>query len=168
MALIKCPECGRDVSDKAKSCPNCGFPVEEIEAPMDKEQFCPYCGDTLRLEEGAYCLSCGMRVNGYKNNTEPVSRGLEEGNISREFSGVYRSSLFGGLQEVYCPRCGSENCSHYKEQKLIPGKKKTRYTANLNPLKPFTLVNKKEKTVKEERVVTENKFICNSCGKIFL
>jgi hypothetical protein len=27
MALIKCDECGRDVSDKASSCPNCGNPI---------------------------------------------------------------------------------------------------------------------------------------------
>ena len=27
MALIKCPECGKKVSDKAGSCPNCGFPI---------------------------------------------------------------------------------------------------------------------------------------------
>ena len=27
MALIKCDECGRDVSDKAESCPNCGNPI---------------------------------------------------------------------------------------------------------------------------------------------
>ena len=27
MALIKCPECGREVSDKANSCPNCGMPI---------------------------------------------------------------------------------------------------------------------------------------------
>lgn len=25
MALIKCPECGKEMSDKAKSCPNCGY-----------------------------------------------------------------------------------------------------------------------------------------------
>lgn len=29
MALIKCPECKRDVSDKAVYCPNCGYPIEE-------------------------------------------------------------------------------------------------------------------------------------------
>lgn len=28
MALIKCPECGREVSDKAVSCPRCGFPMD--------------------------------------------------------------------------------------------------------------------------------------------
>lgn len=27
MALIKCPECGREISDKAASCPHCGFPI---------------------------------------------------------------------------------------------------------------------------------------------
>ena len=27
MALIKCPECGHEVSDKASSCPNCGYPL---------------------------------------------------------------------------------------------------------------------------------------------
>lgn len=26
MALIKCPECGREISDKAAVCPQCGFP----------------------------------------------------------------------------------------------------------------------------------------------
>lgn len=27
MALIKCPECGKEISDKAVSCPNCGNPL---------------------------------------------------------------------------------------------------------------------------------------------
>ncbi len=29
MALIKCPECGKEVSDKAVTCPNCGYPLKE-------------------------------------------------------------------------------------------------------------------------------------------
>lgn len=28
MALIKCPECGKQISDKAGSCPNCGWKVQ--------------------------------------------------------------------------------------------------------------------------------------------
>lgn len=28
MALIKCPECGKEISDAAKSCPNCGYPLK--------------------------------------------------------------------------------------------------------------------------------------------
>ena len=30
MALIKCPECGSDISDKATSCPNCGYRVSKF------------------------------------------------------------------------------------------------------------------------------------------
>jgi DNA-directed RNA polymerase subunit RPC12/RpoP len=29
MALIKCPECGKEISDKAGKCPHCGYPIEE-------------------------------------------------------------------------------------------------------------------------------------------
>ena len=31
MALIKCSECGKEVSDKASNCPNCGAPIKEDE-----------------------------------------------------------------------------------------------------------------------------------------
>ena len=27
MALIKCPECGKEISDKARACPSCGVPL---------------------------------------------------------------------------------------------------------------------------------------------
>lgn len=28
MSMIKCPECGKEISDSAKSCPNCGHPMK--------------------------------------------------------------------------------------------------------------------------------------------
>ena len=31
MALIKCPECGKDISNKAKACIHCGFPLTDEE-----------------------------------------------------------------------------------------------------------------------------------------
>lgn len=31
MALIKCPECGRDVSTEATACPGCGYPMKNNE-----------------------------------------------------------------------------------------------------------------------------------------
>ena len=35
MALIKCEECGHDVSTKAANCPNCGAPVMESDSTLD-------------------------------------------------------------------------------------------------------------------------------------
>ena len=29
MALIKCPDCGREVSDRADKCPSCAFPLNQ-------------------------------------------------------------------------------------------------------------------------------------------
>lgn len=29
MALIKCNECGKEISDKAKTCPNCSYPIKK-------------------------------------------------------------------------------------------------------------------------------------------
>ena len=31
MALINCPECGKEVSDKAPACPNCGYRINPID-----------------------------------------------------------------------------------------------------------------------------------------
>lgn len=30
MALIKCPECGKEISDKTKKCPECGYPIKKL------------------------------------------------------------------------------------------------------------------------------------------
>lgn len=37
MALIKCPECGKEVSDKADVCPSCGYPIKKVEEKKQKE-----------------------------------------------------------------------------------------------------------------------------------
>lgn len=34
MALIKCEECGKNISDKATTCPSCGHPTNKAEKPL--------------------------------------------------------------------------------------------------------------------------------------
>lgn len=41
MALINCPECSKEISDKAESCPNCGFPIQKEES--EEYLACPKC-----------------------------------------------------------------------------------------------------------------------------
>lgn len=48
MALISCKECGAEISDKANSCPKCGYPINnvytaekmnrKVKKPIDKEK----------------------------------------------------------------------------------------------------------------------------------
>lgn len=46
MALIKCPECDREISDKAEECPGCGCPTEQNSpTPSDNSNV-----DSIHLE----------------------------------------------------------------------------------------------------------------------
>ena len=38
MALIKCPECGKEISDMADSCPNCGFNIKKYIESLKAEE----------------------------------------------------------------------------------------------------------------------------------
>lgn len=37
MALLTCPECGKEISDQAKACPHCGYPIHTQEDPSPGE-----------------------------------------------------------------------------------------------------------------------------------
>lgn len=41
MALIKCPECGKEISDRATSCPNCGYPISQEPQPTAENVISP-------------------------------------------------------------------------------------------------------------------------------
>lgn len=37
MSLVKCPECGREISDCAFACPYCGFPISKVNLELQEE-----------------------------------------------------------------------------------------------------------------------------------
>lgn len=118
--------------------------------------FCQKCGTQLN-DNAKFCSKCGNQVAFFENRNNFQNQQFAKPN----FKGIYRYDFWGNKKEVRCPRCRSEECSHYKEEQIIKGKAK--YTPNLNPLKPFTLVNKKENF----KTQTVSRFMCNKCGKIF-
>lgn len=72
------------------------------------------------------------------------------------------------LSNRTCPKCGGKNFHAFVENvEVISGKTKTRYTANLNPFRPFTIANKKEKVIRKPITRQISKFVCDDCGKIF-
>ena len=81
MALIKCYECGKQISDAAPSCPGCGAPKkkeEEMDMSMRKISThtpkCPLCGGTL------------MKMGGIE--------------------GVFRGGIAGAAKKHRCNSCG--------------------------------------------------------------
>lgn len=60
MAMIQCPECGKEISDKAKKCIHCGGVFIE-EKPANGEIRCSECGAVL-AETDEICPRCGCPV----------------------------------------------------------------------------------------------------------
>ena len=54
MALISCPECGREVSTAAEACPQCGYPIHS-ETPELASPTCYTCSATATTR----CQRCG-------------------------------------------------------------------------------------------------------------
>ncbi len=180
MALIQCPECGREISDRAKSCPHCGFPVEELEKqekvvprelPEDQrpELFeCYKCGRKIPvgIVECPFCkyLYGTSRSNLYEQEKEAMSKELE-------FRGLFTLAGNGRRKNRYkkiCPRCKSDNVHAFVEMTQVSGEQtEAQYSANLNPLKPFTLFNKREKVTRGPQYKKISRFQCDDCGKIF-
>ena len=61
MALIKCPECGKEVSNSAEQCIHCGFPL--------KGKPCPKCGAEVSPLD-SFCGRCGFSLK--EKPLEPV------------------------------------------------------------------------------------------------
>jgi len=55
MALINCPECGKQVSTAAKACPACGFPVAEQGEPTTRPTGEATAADVLLAEVRTSC-----------------------------------------------------------------------------------------------------------------
>lgn len=106
MALIKCPECGKEVSSKAEICINCGYPIQK-EMPINNEppkfdylKKCPVCNNnnySYNNETGFItCNICGMVVAENKNVHE---KHIEKcAKIKKELD---------NLNKPKCPKCGS-------------------------------------------------------------
>ena len=65
MAIIKCPECGHQISDKAPVCPNCGVEI------AGKVTQCPNCGEIYFRNEDS-CPNCHRPTTARRQETQPT------------------------------------------------------------------------------------------------
>lgn len=81
MAIIKCPECGHQTSDKAPVCPSCGV---EIAGKITK---CPYCGE-IYFKNEVVCPHCHKAVE-YdieKEDTSKIQENINDTATSKELT----------------------------------------------------------------------------------
>lgn len=105
MALIKCNECGKEISSSAKTCPHCGIKINLSS--------CPECGKKLKGDETT-CPECGYPV-GKKTANNIVTENLDKLTGARSENYVTVKDLFKNtfnkhteeeLDEVFV--CGTE------------------------------------------------------------
>lgn len=67
MALIQCPECRKEISDKAAVCPHCNFDIvtyrKKIQEEKDREEKEKRAEELKNMQEKIKCPECGMLVN---------------------------------------------------------------------------------------------------------
>ncbi len=74
MALVKCRECGKEMSDQAKVCPHCGY---------DNFLFvCPECGYKIEDKSVLTCPNCGIKIKTGINKDKIKKVWLKNKNIS--------------------------------------------------------------------------------------
>ncbi|MBR6570660.1 MAG: zinc-ribbon domain-containing protein [Clostridia bacterium] len=61
MALVKCPECGKEVSSNAAACPHCGSPIPKRMVPVTIER-----GKTIAMAVNCYVYLDGNMVGELK------------------------------------------------------------------------------------------------------
>lgn len=76
MAFVKCPECGKEISDKATQCIHCGCPIE-----IEIKYYCKECGAEI-LETDKVCPNCGIDLETGVENSNISSLSDCEKNIS--------------------------------------------------------------------------------------
>ena len=132
MALIKCIECGKEFSNRAKSCPNCGCPIEEIINNIgkitimldDKEYDVTHIVELInndKFNEAADLLQEQLDKDGFgSDDADYICEAIEDGNFSpwvydQELGHLtYTKASAPTPQEPaqnipHCPNCNSTN-----------------------------------------------------------
>lgn len=88
MSLIKCPECNKEISDKAKSCPMCGYPIKEEfdkissnSASTKGMNICPKCGNFMIAKQK--CPDCGTNMIDCNCTEEKCTDMLLDGTLDK-------------------------------------------------------------------------------------
>ena len=66
MALIKCNECGKEISDRAVACPNCGFPLAKL-SPQEIKSLTNLSSQEIKKPVLVKCWNCSNQFSSIEN-----------------------------------------------------------------------------------------------------
>lgn len=96
--LIKCPECGKEISDRCVQCIHCGYPLIKTKTESNTNKLtnspCPVCGNTDHILSDSHseeCPCCGYIFN------------ITEDELKKQ------RGLCIKINTPKCPTCGSTN-----------------------------------------------------------
>ena len=92
MALIKCTECGKEFSDKAAACPNCGCPISEIQKA--KETTVSDADKLRKSKEADSAISAAVKR--IRKEADDADRTFDFANIDIQMKASEHIDLFGG------------------------------------------------------------------------
>jgi hypothetical protein len=113
--LIKCPECGKEISDKSENCVHCGFPIEPNSERELSPNICKINGEnvdlTLVMDTIKTDYSTATKILSEITNLDSLERMklmnlLKKGAVPRYYND-YRHKDMDALESVFCPKCGS-------------------------------------------------------------
>jgi Zn finger protein HypA/HybF involved in hydrogenase expression len=109
MALINCPECNREISDKAESCPHCGFLLkQEI-----KDNIYDYNEKQYDISGVLQLLQKGNV--GVAEITFYITLGIKRNDENKLLFEQVRNDFNSGIYKIRCPKCGSSDFEMVKK-----------------------------------------------------
>ncbi len=122
MALIKCTECGKEISDKAATCPNCGCPLIHITLPNQNLQT---ASKSKRRKHGCLIpiliifISLGVAVSVGISDMMKNPEKYDSSGISAKFIDV--SPEEGKKIDSVLKECGIEKLKSFEHDELLDG-----------------------------------------------
>ena len=84
MALIKCPECGKEVSDTVKECPNCGFKLKKDFIQLHKKLICIIALILILGAGGIIYISSHKSISYEQNNIIECVNWLKKNTVNKD------------------------------------------------------------------------------------
>lgn len=156
MALIKCVECGRTISDKATSCPNCGCPNQyqisasnpvtsdnSHTATWDSVYTAIDCGDLLGATKLIKTIT-GASIQEARETAKLIQNNRSSKMASKTNINAKSNGYVGPNRTVRCLECGK---LYYSDMEVCPG------------------CGLQRKTTTVEEYIDPSKMICKGCSR---